>query len=59
MANGKTEAESQRPIRKQEKTRKPYIKPAFRFEQVFVTSALSCGKIDDTSFLCITNRKLS
>jgi hypothetical protein len=24
--------------------KKPYEKPAFRYEQVFVTSALSCGK---------------
>jgi hypothetical protein len=25
-------------------TRKPYEKPSFRYERVFVTSALSCGK---------------
>jgi hypothetical protein len=25
-------------------TKKPYEKPSFRFEQVFVTTALSCGK---------------
>ena len=25
-------------------TRKPYEKPSFRFEEVFVTTALSCGK---------------
>jgi len=24
--------------------KKPYEKPAFRYEQVFVTSALRCGK---------------
>jgi hypothetical protein len=24
--------------------KKPYEKPSFRFEEVFVTSALSCGK---------------
>jgi hypothetical protein len=24
--------------------KKPYQKPSFRYEQVFVTSALSCGK---------------
>lgn len=24
--------------------KKPYEKPSFRFEKVFVTSALSCGK---------------
>jgi hypothetical protein len=26
-------------------TKKPYEKPSFRFEQVFVTTALSCGKM--------------
>ena len=26
--------------------KKPYEKPSFRYEQVFVTTALSCGKID-------------
>jgi hypothetical protein len=25
--------------------KKPYEKPSFRYEQVFVTSALSCGKV--------------
>jgi hypothetical protein len=28
--------------------RKPYEKPAFRFERVFVTTALSCGKMVGT-----------
>jgi hypothetical protein len=27
-----------------ETTKKPYQKPSFRYEQVFVTSALSCTK---------------
>lgn len=26
--------------------KKPYEKPAFRFEKVFVTTALSCGKTE-------------
>jgi len=26
-------------------SKKPYEKPAFRYEQVFVTTALSCGKL--------------
>ncbi len=30
-------------------TKKPYEKPSFRFEQVFVTSALSCGKTGQQS----------
>jgi hypothetical protein len=32
--------------------KKPYEKPGFRFEQVFVTSALSCGKINPTQGGC-------
>jgi hypothetical protein len=29
--------------------KKPYEKPAFRYEQVFVTTALACGKISTNS----------
>jgi hypothetical protein len=29
-------------------TKKPYEKPAFRYEQIFVTTALSCGKHPST-----------
>ncbi len=32
--------------------RKPYRKPSFRYEQVFETMALQCGKIDPTSGSC-------
>jgi hypothetical protein len=32
--------------------KKPYEKPSFRYEQVFVTTALSCGKIDPTQANC-------
>jgi len=32
--------------------KKPYEKPAFRHEQVFVTTALSCGKINPTQSGC-------
>lgn len=41
------------PVRQKE----PYEKPAFRYEQVFVTSALSCGKI--TAGSCGMNTKAS
>ena len=27
--------------------KKPYVKPGFRMEKVFVTTALSCGKVND------------
>ena len=32
--------------------KKPYEKPSFRYEQVFVTTALSCGKIAGTGQSC-------
>jgi hypothetical protein len=32
--------------------KKPYEKPGFRFDQVFVTSALSCGKVNTTQEGC-------
>ncbi len=38
--------------------RKPYEKPGFRFEQVFVTSALSCGKTA-TQSSCNLSTKVS
>jgi len=36
----------------------PYVKPEFRFEKVFVTTALSCGKTE-TMFQCRTVTKSS
>ena len=40
-------------------TRKPYEKPAVRFEKVFETSALTCGKVQTTERQCHSNRKTS
>jgi len=42
-----------------QKIKKPYTKPAFRFERVFETQALSCGKIGPTSNQCKLHRKTS
>ena len=39
--------------------KKPYDKPAFRFERVFETMALSCGKVSPTQGNCIHNRQAS
>jgi hypothetical protein len=39
--------------------KKPYEKPSFRYEQVFVTTALSCGKISSTQVSCSGNTKAS
>jgi hypothetical protein len=53
------------PIEKQEraaetlKDKKEYKKPAFRYERVFETAALTCGKIVGTSALCNSSRKTS
>jgi hypothetical protein len=41
------------------KKKLPYIKPSYRFETVFVTTALSCGKIPNTGFNCGLNSKSS
>jgi hypothetical protein len=36
--------------------KKPYEKPGFRYEQVFVTSALTCGKISATQGACSSSK---
>jgi hypothetical protein len=38
-------------------SKKPYEKPAFRYEEVFVTTALSCGKVNPTSGSCQLSTK--
>ncbi|HEV2398387.1 MAG TPA: hypothetical protein VGS27_15700 [Candidatus Sulfotelmatobacter sp.] len=37
-------------------TKKPYEKPSFRYEQVFVTTALSCGKTSPVGGGCASLR---
>jgi hypothetical protein len=39
--------------------KKTYKKPTYRYEKVFVTSALSCGKVSATQSSCTMNRKVS
>jgi hypothetical protein len=40
--------------------KKKYEKPGFRYEEVFVTSALSCGKLPGgTQQDCVQNPKVS
>ncbi len=59
MANrNPVEAEEEKQRREKMPGRKPYAKPAFRFERVFETQALSCGKLD-TASQCSRNRKAS
>ncbi len=46
-------------VRASGKGKKPYQKPEFRYERVFETMALSCGKVSPTEFQCRFNRKSS
>ncbi len=41
------------------KGRKPYRKPEVRYEKVFETSALTCGKVQTTQSSCHASRKNS
>jgi hypothetical protein len=41
------------------KEKKVYQKPAFRYERVFETLALTCGKIGATSAQCQLSKKTS
>jgi hypothetical protein len=56
MAMNNSSSEGPRPAAIE---KKPYEKPGFRYEQVFVTSALSCGKVDPSSLTCHNNTKVS
>ncbi len=59
MPNGNPErTEEGKPGPEPTLARKPYKKPAFRYERVFETQALSCGKTD-VSGPCHRNRKTS
>ncbi len=42
-----------------ESGKKPYTKPEVRFERVFETMALACGKTSPTEQQCQFNRKAS
>jgi hypothetical protein len=44
---------------REQKAKKPYSTPAFRFERVFETTALACGKVSQTQQQCKFNRKAS
>jgi hypothetical protein len=58
MVNGDPKPDDKELI-SEDRSKEPYVKPSFRFEQVFVTSALSCGKIHPTETMCRLNRKVS
>lgn len=58
---GQPEQTEQTPAQPETKSsiKKPYQKPEFRFERVFETRALACGKISVTQAQCAHNRKTS
>lgn len=57
--NDAVEAEGRASKTEPESRRKPYQKPEFRFERVFETMALACGKISPTQKHCRFIRKSS
>ncbi|MGO9641063.1 MAG: hypothetical protein ACLP1Y_07160 [Candidatus Acidiferrales bacterium] len=53
------EAETGKAPPQEAKAKKPYQKPAFRYDRVFETMALACGKLNGTQSQCRFNRKSS
>ena len=47
------------PVEKRAAAKKLYMKPEVRYERVFETMALACGKVQTTQFSCHANRKAS
>jgi hypothetical protein len=59
MTQNKQKNEQESACESGNKVKKPYKKPAFRWERVFETMALACGKIRQTEAQCRFNRKSS
>jgi hypothetical protein len=59
MANGNPVGPDLKRLKHENQTKKPYAKPTFRFERVFETQALSCGKIGSISTQCKLSKKSS
>jgi len=59
MADQDTSASGKSEAQPPQESKKPYEKPSFRFERVFETMALACGKISLTQKHCQFNRKSS
>jgi hypothetical protein len=59
MVNGNPAELKDEQLNQKTQSKKPYSKPAFRFERVFETQALSCGKVGSHTTICKTNPKAS
>jgi hypothetical protein len=53
------DSEGKKATQSDSRKKKPYQKPAFRFEKVFETMALACGKVNATQHICQFNRRSS
>ncbi len=59
MANGTPVEPEDKRLPHKSQTKKRYAKPSFRFERVFETQALSCGKVHSHGTPCKLNPKAS
>ena len=59
MPNKGPQASEKKESRNPPGKKKPYQKPAFQYERVFETMALSCGKVGPTEFQCKSNQSAS
>jgi hypothetical protein len=57
MAEQNGNTTSKNPGESRSAAKKQYQEPAFRYEHVFETMALACGKLQPTSFSCMHIRK--
>jgi hypothetical protein len=59
MTDNRAPLDKEQPRLNAGKQKKVYQTPAFRYERVFETLALQCGKIGSTSGPCVSSRKTS
>jgi hypothetical protein len=56
MEEKERSTEDKNPTNESLKGKKPYHKPTFRFEHVFETMALACGKVSRRGKHCINTK---
>ncbi len=59
MIEKNSKAEEKKTGDSRRNAKKPYQKPEFRYEKVFETMALACGKVHPVQAQCRFNRKNS
>jgi hypothetical protein len=59
MAEQDSNTNEENAVESRRTAKKPYQEPAFRYEKVFETMALSCGKVQPTQFQCGFHRNAS